>query len=144
VIIAVGSDAQFARLCEYLGLQTLAADPRFATNAARVANRAELIEALAATLVGRERDVVLRAMEERGIPAGPINTLADVFSDAQVQHRKMRVDLPIVGGATVPSVRPPIAFSGAELALQRPSPRLGEHTDEILAELGMRPAAEAD
>jgi len=137
VVIAVGSDAQFARLCEFLGMLSLAADSRFETNAARVTNRAELIGALATALAGRERDEVLRAMEERGIPAGPINTLADVFSDPQVVHRQMRVDLPTSVGGTVPSVRTPITFSDAELALRRSSPRLGEHTDEILAELGM-------
>jgi crotonobetainyl-CoA:carnitine CoA-transferase CaiB-like acyl-CoA transferase len=140
VIIAVGSDAQFARLCEFLDLQPLAADASFATNAGRVANRAELIEVLATRLAGRTRDEVLRAMEERGVPAGPINTLADVFSDPQVVHRQMRVDLPTGVGGTVPSVRTPITFSGAELALRRSSPRLGEHTNEILAELGLTAA----
>jgi crotonobetainyl-CoA:carnitine CoA-transferase CaiB-like acyl-CoA transferase len=143
VIIAVGSDVQFARLCEFLGMQSLAADARFATNAARVANRVQLIEALAAALAGRDRDEVLRAMEERGVPAGPINTLADVFSDPQVVHRQMRVDLPTGVGGTVPSVRTPITFSAAELALRRCSPRLGEHTNEILAELGMTAAGDA-
>ncbi len=143
VVIAVGSDAQFARLCEFLGMQSLATDPRFETNATRVVHRAELIEALATALARRERDEVLQAMEERGIPAGPINTLADVFSDPQVVHRQMRVDLPTGAGGTVPSVRTPITFSDAELALRRSSPRLGEHTNEILAELGMTEAGGA-
>jgi crotonobetainyl-CoA:carnitine CoA-transferase CaiB-like acyl-CoA transferase len=137
VIIAVGTDTQFTRLCEFLGTSPLATDVRFATNAARVTNRDELIATLAAALAPRERDAVLHAMEERGIPAGPINTLADVFADPQVVHRRMQVDLPTSGGGTVPSVRTPIVFSDAELALRRSSPRLGEHTDEILAEIGM-------
>jgi crotonobetainyl-CoA:carnitine CoA-transferase CaiB-like acyl-CoA transferase len=139
VVIAVGNDAQFARLCEFLAMPAIAADPKFATNAARVSHRGELIGRLAAGLASRTRDEVLAGMEQRGVPAGPINTLADVFADPQVVHRQMRVDLPLPDGAagTVPSVRTPIQFSGAELALRRAAPRLGEHTDEILAELGL-------
>ena len=139
VIIAVGSDAQFARLCEFLGMSEVAADPKFATNATRVIHRDELVGRLAGSLASRTRDEVLAEMEKRGVPAGPINTVADVFADPQVAHRGMRVDLPLPGGGTLPSVRTPIQFSGAELALQRASPRLGEHTDEILAELGLEP-----
>jgi crotonobetainyl-CoA:carnitine CoA-transferase CaiB-like acyl-CoA transferase len=137
VNIAVGTDVQFARLCDFLDLAAMATDGRFATNAARVAHREELIGTLAAALAGRGRDDVLRAMEERGIPAGPINSLADVFADPQILHRQMRVELETAAGETVPAVRTPIVFSDAELALRRSSPRLGEHTDEILAELGL-------
>jgi crotonobetainyl-CoA:carnitine CoA-transferase CaiB-like acyl-CoA transferase len=141
VIVAVGNDAQFARLCEFLGVASLATDPRYATNAARVANRAQLIETLTGLLARYERIELLRALEDRGIPAGPINTLADVLADPQVVHREMRVDLEatLAGGGTVPvpSVRTPIRFSDAELSLGRPAPRLGEHTEEILRELGL-------
>lgn len=137
VVIAVGNDAQFVRLCEFLGMAEVAADPKFATNAARVSHRDELIGRLSASLASRTREEVLGGMEERGIPAGPINTVADVFADPQIKHRGLRVDLPLPQGGTVPSVRTPIQFSAAELSLQRASPRLGEHTDEILAELGL-------
>ncbi len=138
VVIAVGNDAQFIRLCGFLGLPELAVEPRFASNAGRVAHRDALLERLSTALAGRGRDEVLSGMEARGIPAGPINTLEEVFADPQILHRRMRVDLPLTGGGgTVPSVRTPVQFSGAELTLQRPSPRLGEHTDEILAELGL-------
>jgi glutaryl-CoA transferase len=133
VIIAVGNDTQFARLCEYLGVGQLAADPSYASNAARVGNRAQLIGILSERLVHHPRDALLAALEERGIPAGPINTIADVFADPQVVHRGMQVDLGI------PTVRTPIRFSAAELSLRRSAPRLGEHTQEILAEIGMRP-----
>jgi crotonobetainyl-CoA:carnitine CoA-transferase CaiB-like acyl-CoA transferase len=139
VVIAVGNDAQFARLCEFLEMPEVAGDPKFATNAVRVAHREELVARLVASLLPRTRDEVLTGMEKRGIPAGPINTVADVFADPQIVHRRMRVDLPLPGGGTVPSVRTPIQFSAAELALTRASPRLGEHTDEILEELGMQP-----
>src|SRR5262249_41641721 len=91
-----------------------------------------------------ERRQLLDVLEERGIPAGPINTVADVFADPQVIHRGMRVDLEVAAGpegpaglTTVPSVRTPIRFSDAALSLQRPAPRLGEHTQEILAEIGL-------
>jgi crotonobetainyl-CoA:carnitine CoA-transferase CaiB-like acyl-CoA transferase len=139
VIIAVGNDAQFVRLCEYLGEPALGTDPQFSTNAARVENRARLVPLLARSLAGRARSDVLAAMEQRGIPAGPVNTIAEAFADPQVVHRRMRVELKVAGshGWTVPSVRTPIQFSAAELSLERASPRLGEHTEEIVAELGL-------
>jgi len=137
VVIAVGNDSQFERLCEFLGMPEVAADPKFATNAARVNHRDELISRLSASLAPRSREAVLGGMEKRGIPAGPINTVTDVFADPQIKHRGMRVDLPLPQGGTVPSVRTPIQFSAAELSLRRASPRLGEHTAEILGELGL-------
>jgi len=139
VIIAVGNDAQFQRLCSYLGESALAVDPRFATNSARVEHRNQLVPRLCDLLANLTRSEVLDAMEQRGIPAGPINTLADVFVDPQLVHRRMCVDLPApwAEGGVIPTVRTPIQFSAAQLQLQRPSPRLGEHTPEILAELGL-------
>ncbi len=137
VIIAVGNDPQFARLCDFLGIAEAAADPRFATNAARVANRVELIGKLSDLLSAHERAAVLQAMEQRGIPAGPINTLEDVFADPQVLHRKLRLELQSPAGVSIPSVRTPVCFSGAELSLGRAAPRLGEHTAEVLRELGL-------
>jgi crotonobetainyl-CoA:carnitine CoA-transferase CaiB-like acyl-CoA transferase len=139
VIIAVGNDAQFARLCAYLGQPALAADARFATNAARVEHRGLLIPMLSDRLAGLAREQVLRALEERGVPAGPINSVADVFSDPQVLHRGMCVQLeaPWAAEGTIPAIRTPISFSGARLDVSRSSPRLGEHTSEILAELGL-------
>jgi crotonobetainyl-CoA:carnitine CoA-transferase CaiB-like acyl-CoA transferase len=139
VIIAVGNDAQFARLCDYLGEPAYATDPRFATNSARVNHRDELMPRLSVLLAERSRADVLAAMEQRGIPAGPINTVADVFADPQVAHRQMCVDLPApwAAGGVVPTVRTPIQFSAAQLQLHRPAPLLGQHTTEILAELGL-------
>jgi crotonobetainyl-CoA:carnitine CoA-transferase CaiB-like acyl-CoA transferase len=137
VVIAVGNDSQFVRLCEFLGMSEVAVDPKFATNAARVSHRGELISRLSASLASRTREEVLGGLEKRGVPAGPINTVADVFADPQIKYRGMRVDLPLPQGGTVPSVRTPIQFSAAELSLGRASPRLGEHTAEILEELGL-------
>ncbi|RMD94740.1 MAG: CoA transferase [Alphaproteobacteria bacterium] len=121
LIIATGNDAQYRRLCELLGLEALGSDPRFATNADRIAHRAELTGLLEAATRARPRDALLAACEAAGIPAGPINDMADVFADPQVIARRLRID---PGG--VPGVRSPIRFSDAELVLDRPSPRLGE------------------
>jgi crotonobetainyl-CoA:carnitine CoA-transferase CaiB-like acyl-CoA transferase len=139
VIIAVGNDAQFARLCEWLGQAPLAAQARFATNAARVMNREQLIPLLAHSLSKHHKQEVLAAMEPLGIPAGPVNTVAEAFADPQVRHRGLLVELadPTRPGGKVPAVRTPILFSAAALALDRASPALGADTDEVLAELGL-------
>ena len=94
---------------------------------------------LAAETAKIERDTLLKLLEDAGVPGGPINTVADVFADPQIEHRQMRVDTPHSGAAagTSPGVRTPIRFSAAELALERGVPRLGEHTAEVLAEIGM-------
>jgi len=127
LIIAVGNDAQFGRLADALGLDGLAADPRFSSNAARIENR----DALAALLTEKTRtwtrDELLAALEKAVVPAGPINTVADVFADPQIVHRGMRIE---PGG--IPGVRTPISFAGVPaITSDRPSPKLGEHSAEI-------------
>ncbi|HET7714378.1 MAG TPA: CaiB/BaiF CoA-transferase family protein [Bauldia sp.] len=139
VIIAVGNDGQFRGLCGVLGRPELADDPRFATNRARVEHRAALVPLLAERTRTLSRADLLGALEAAGVPAGPINSVAEVFADPQVAARRMRLDLPVAGGGTVPSVRTPILMSATPPAYERPSPRLGEHTDAILAELGYEP-----
>ncbi len=137
-ILAVGNDGQFARLCAVLGLDGLARDERFATNAARVANRAALTAALEAMTIAWQRDALLAALERQGVPAGPINSVAEVFADPQVDSRAMRI-----AADGIPGVRTPITMSASELALGTRSPRLDEHRAEILAELDqLRPQAE--
>lgn len=126
IILATGNDAQYRRLCGILGLPALATAPEFATNADRVTNRAALTAAMtAATRQWRKADL-LAACEAQGVPAGPINDMAEVFADPQVVARRMRID---PGG--VPGVRSPFTFSDAELALDRPSPRLGEDQGQV-------------
>ncbi|MEE4015740.1 CaiB/BaiF CoA-transferase family protein [Roseibium sp. FZY0029] len=139
LIIAVGNDGQFRRLCAVLGLPGLADNPRYATNAARVAARSDLVPILTAETATRARDDLLAALEGEGVPAGPINSVEDVFNDTQVLHRHMKVDLPATGveGGSVASVRTPIRFRNGQLVLDRAAPSLGEHTDEILRELGI-------
>lgn len=139
LIIAVGNDGQFRRLCAVLGLPELADNPRYATNAARVAARSDLVPILTAETSTRARDDLLAALEGEGVPAGPINSVEDVFNDKQVLHRDMKVDLPATGVecGSVASVRTPIRFRNGTLVLDRAAPALGEHTEEILKELGI-------
>ena len=121
IIIAVGNDGQFRRFCGLLGCPELADDPGYATNPARVSNREKLDEVLTARTKTFSKADLLAACEEQGVPAGPINDLAEVFDDAQVRARGMRVD-----PEGVPGVRSPFRFSESDLSLDRSSPRLGQ------------------
>ncbi len=138
IIIATGNDNQFARLCGVLGEPKLPAEPAYRSNADRLANRAELIGKLSALTARMSRADLLGKLEAVGVPAGPINDLADVFTNHQVVHRKMRLDRPSAAakGGTIPGVRTPIMIDGEPMAAPSPSPRLGEHTDDILREIG--------
>lgn len=140
LIIAVGNDRQFRKLCKVLARPDLAVVEDFTTNSARVAKRGELVPLLSAEIARFTRDDLLRALELEGVPAGPINSVADVFEDPQVLHRGLKVDLPASDAATgrVASIRTPIRFSDSELILDRAAPRLGEHSEEILAELRVK------
>ncbi|WP_430512832.1 CaiB/BaiF CoA transferase family protein [Pannonibacter phragmitetus] len=138
LIIACGNDGQFQRLCGILGCPQFAKDPAYATNAGRVAGRDVLVPQLAELTARFTRDDLLAELEKAGVPAGPINTVADVFEDPQVLHRQLKVDLPAthVAAGSVPSVRTPIRFRNAELSLKTAAPGLGEHTASVLAEIG--------
>jgi crotonobetainyl-CoA:carnitine CoA-transferase CaiB-like acyl-CoA transferase len=136
VIVAVGNDGQFARFVAVLGAPELASDARFATNADRVRNRDLLAAKLSALTATFPRDVLLAELEARGVPAGPINSVADVFADPQVIHRGMRIDCvaPDARGGSIPGVRTPIVIDGSPMAAVLPSPRLGAHNAEVLAD----------
>ncbi len=134
-ILAVGNDGQFRKFCTVIGLDELAGDPLYATNAARVANRVTLRERIVAALAAFERKTLLDALEAAHVPASPINDIGQMFADPQVAARGMRMDLDDGHGNRLPSVRAPMVMSATPLAYDRPSPRLGEHTAEILAEL---------
>jgi crotonobetainyl-CoA:carnitine CoA-transferase CaiB-like acyl-CoA transferase len=121
IIIATGNDAQYRRLCGILGLEDMAEDPAYLTNADRIANREPMTARLTEATVQRTKAELLAACEAEGVPAGPINDLAEVFADSQVVARGMRLELD-----GVPSVRPPFRFSDAEIALDRPAPKLGQ------------------
>jgi crotonobetainyl-CoA:carnitine CoA-transferase CaiB-like acyl-CoA transferase len=141
VMLAVGNDGQFQRLCTVLVASDLAQDPRYQTNEGRVIHRTDLMPALGTYLSRWTRDALLAQLATAAVPAGPINTVADVFADPQVQFRGMQLDLPApaVAGGRMPGVRTPIAFSDATLKTQRPAPQLGQHTDEVRREYGFAP-----
>ena len=138
IIIACGNDSQFARLAVLLGDPALADEPDFKTNAGRVTHRDRLIPRMLPLTQKFTRDELLKKLEAVGVPGGPINDLADVFADPQVNHRKMRVDLPDAAakGGAIPGVRTPIMIDGWPAHADRPSPGIGQHTDEILREIG--------
>jgi crotonobetainyl-CoA:carnitine CoA-transferase CaiB-like acyl-CoA transferase len=137
VIVAVGNDQQYRQFCVVIKRPELATDPRFLTNADRVGNRTTLIEAITVALRDVTRAELLPALEARGVPCGPINSVPEAFAEPQVVARGVRIDLPApdTSGGTIPSLRTPIVFSDAALALQRPAPRLGEHTEEVKREI---------
>ena len=126
IIIATGNDAQYRRLCGILGLAALGTAPQFATNADRITNRAALTDVL--TLATRQwtKAALLAACEAEGVPAGPINDMAEVFADPQIIARGMQI-----APDGVPGVRSPMVFSGADLSLDRAAPRLGQHTADL-------------
>ena len=126
LIVAVGNDAQFARLCHTLGLAELIEDARFIGNAQRVLNRDQLERLLSASIITWQRDELLQALDSAVVPAGPINSVADVFNDPQFIARHMHIQ-----PDDVPGVRTPIIFSDSELNLERRAPRLGEHNDDL-------------
>jgi crotonobetainyl-CoA:carnitine CoA-transferase CaiB-like acyl-CoA transferase len=135
MILAVGNDGQFARFCGIVGLEALVSDARFVSNRARLENRAELTSLIRAETKRRTRAELLDACSRNAVPAGPINQIGEMFDDPQILSRQLRLDLDDGHGSTIPSVRTPIVMSKTPLSYQRPSPRLGEHSAEILGEL---------
>ena len=138
IIIACGNDSQFIRLATSLGEQSLADDPDFKTNAGRVTHRDRLISRMLLLTAKFTRDELLKKLEVAGVPAGPINNLADVFADPQVKHRKMTDNLPgsVPKVSGIRGVRTPIMIDGWAAYAERPSPAIGEHSEEILREIG--------
>jgi crotonobetainyl-CoA:carnitine CoA-transferase CaiB-like acyl-CoA transferase len=138
IIIATGNDSQFAKLCGILGASELAQDQAYRHNEDRLARRAELVGRLSALTSGMSRAELLEKLEAAGVPAGPINDLEQVFSDPQVVHRGMRLELANAAarGGVSPGIRTPIVLDGMPMASDRPAPRLGEHGAEILREIG--------
>ncbi|MEL6807261.1 MAG: CaiB/BaiF CoA-transferase family protein [Pseudomonadota bacterium] len=121
IIIATGNDGQYARLCELLGLDEMVTAPEFLRNSDRVANRVEMTRRLTEATLKRSCADLLAACEARGVPAGPINNMAEVMADPQVQARGLQIETD-----GVPGIRTPIRFSDSELSFDRPAPKLGE------------------
>ncbi|MDI3328006.1 MAG: CoA transferase [Alicyclobacillaceae bacterium] len=137
--VAVGNDRQFRRLCEVLGRPELAEDPRFATNDRRVENREVLIPLLQERFREKDRKAWMAALAEHEIPCGPIQTLDQVFADPQVQARELVRTLVHPTAGEVPVVFNPIKLSETPAQIRRHPPELGEHTEEVLLELGFIP-----
>lgn len=123
IIIATGNDAQYQRLCVLLGLADMATDPDYLKNADRIAHREAMIERLMGATRLRTKADLLAACEDQGVPAGPINDIAEVMADPQVQARGMQIN-----PQGVPGVRAPITFSDANLVLDKASPKLGSES----------------
>ncbi len=130
VIIATGNDAQYRRLCDLLDLPEMKDDPEYLSNADRIAHREAMTERLGQATARFRKADILAACEAQGVPAGPINDMAEVFADPQIIHRGMQAELD-----GVPTVRSPIRYCDAETAMLRPSPGLDEHGAEIRASL---------
>ena len=141
IIIATGNDNQFAKLCAVLGEAQIAQEPHWLANSDRLANRDSLVARLSDLTRKWQRAELLARLEAVQVPAGPINSLDQVFADPQVRHRGMRIDPPSAAakGGRIPGVRTPITLAGQPMVAERSSPRLGEHSAEILREIGEAP-----
>jgi len=137
LILVVGNDSQFVKLCEVLDCADMAADARFATNPQRVVNRDALNARIIERLMQCDRAHWIALLETAGVPCGPINTVAQVFDDPQVRHRglKMHMTHPLAGN--VPLVANPIKYSATPIIYRSAPPTLGQHTDVILGALGL-------
>lgn len=134
LILAVGNDTQFAKLCAVLGCPEIAGDERYAKNANRVRHRDALLPLLQQRLVTRSVAQWVEVLQPEGVPCGPVNSLAQTFANPQVIHRQMRVDLPHPLAGSVPSVANPIKFSGTPIQYGDAPPTLGQHSDQVLKE----------
>ncbi|HLH87951.1 MAG TPA: CaiB/BaiF CoA-transferase family protein [Xanthobacteraceae bacterium] len=140
MVLVVGNDSQFEKFCAAVGRPAWRDDERFRTNADRVRNREILKAMIAEVLAERDMGDWIARLDAAGVPSAPINTVPMVFDDPQVRHREMLRHLPHPLAGTVPQVVSPMRFREAPLMFERPPPLLGQHTDEILAELGLVPA----
>lgn len=134
LILAVGNDTQFAKLCAVLGCPEIAGDERYAKNANRVRHRDALLPLLQQRLVTRSVAQWVDVLQPEGVPCGPVNSIAQTFANPQVIHRQMRVDLPHPLAGSVPSVANPIKFSGTPIQYGDAPPTLGQHSDQVLKE----------
>jgi len=140
MLLAIGNDGQFQRFCAAAGQPQWAADARFATNTLRVQHRAVLIPAMEQVTRTRTTADWIALLEDKAVPCGPINTIAQAFDDPQVRARGLRVDLPRQAGdgvAQVATVASPLRLSTTPPVLRHAPPALGQHTTEVLRELGL-------
>ncbi len=146
VVLAAGNDAQFRRFCRFAGAEELATDRRFSGNPDRVRNRGALYLLLVPLFRRKTTAEWVDGLTALGVPCGPVNDLAQVFSDKQVQHREMRIDMPhpLAASGFVPLLGNPVKMSATPPVYAKPPPWLGQHTDEVLRELLALDEAELD
>jgi crotonobetainyl-CoA:carnitine CoA-transferase CaiB-like acyl-CoA transferase len=135
LVLAVGNDAQFEAFCSVAGRPELATDPRFAANPDRVRNRETLVPIVGEILRGRTAAEWAQALSHASVPCGLIQNMQQVFERPQVRHRGLRVEIPHPAGVACPTVASPMRFSATPVRYDRPPPRLGEHTREVLTEV---------
>ncbi|WP_299073851.1 CaiB/BaiF CoA-transferase family protein [uncultured Paraglaciecola sp.] len=135
IILTIGNDSQFADFCQVANCSELIHNPLYATNQARVRNREVVVAHLANIIKAKTSDFWLQALEQKGVPCGPINDIAQVFDNPQIQHRKMQNTLTHPKNGQVPMVANPINYSRTPIAYNQAPPNLGEHTDNVLAEV---------
>jgi formyl-CoA transferase len=146
MLLAIGNNGQFARFCEAAGHPEWASDPRFATNTLRVRHREVLIPMMEAVTRTRTTAEWIALLEDKAVPCGPINNIAQAFEDAQVKARGLAVTLPRDAGdgiSQIAGVASPLRLQGTPPVLRRAPPALGQHTDEVLAELGLEASQRA-
>ena len=140
IALAPADNAFFGRLADALGEPGLKTDPLYATQSARVANRARINAIVGGKLAANTTDFWVETLNKAGVPCGPVNSVAEVFQDPQILQQQMVMDVDQPGYGMVRMLGFPIKFSGSPCRVRRPAPRLGEHSDEILAELGFAAA----
>jgi crotonobetainyl-CoA:carnitine CoA-transferase CaiB-like acyl-CoA transferase len=137
LILTVGNDGQFSRFCEFAEIPEVAQDARFKTNSSRISNRDALIDILIPALKAQKCQHWLDGLEELGVPASPVNDIAQVFDDPQIQHRGMKISVPheTAAAGSVDLIGNPVKFSKTPVSYRAAPPTLGQHTDEILTKL---------
>jgi formyl-CoA transferase len=135
IILAVGNDGQFKRFCEAAGIAETGGDPRFASNALRIANREACIAAITPAMKRKTTAEWITVLEPLGVPCGPVHRLDEVFANPQVRHRGLKVEVPHPLSGTVPLVANPIKYSRTPLNYDTPPPLLSQHTEDVLRDL---------
>lgn len=138
IVMAVGNDGQFERFCEFAECMEMTTDPRFSTNGERVKNREIIVPLIRDIIMKKPSKHWLKGLEARSVSCGPINRLDEVFADEQVKSREMqlKMDHPATGGRPIDLIASPIRMSETPTSYRHSPPILGQHTDEVLREIG--------